>query len=456
MSLSRKNSDLFLPTTAIHDIQASSHPAKVGTINWILHPYRRKHLAGTVGGLFGCWLLLRQWNHTGLDELWDHSIAADQKSDESLFGTGTNEDPWDFTKDRLNPNPSRLAGAATSDRTAASLVEGLIPLEDNDPNPSVHSVLGEEAENAYVQGSRTLEDYVNSLSTFIDVALPQGLSEDLHASLEQYADNKHPKMYLKVNQQRLPGLGEKSGAKNIWQTDAKSEHAQSAPVASWKDNGEGWKWRLLNDADAARYVAKKLDSSRLKAVWDFLPSGILHSDMLRYLLLLLEGGIYSDTDTKRLKPISEWGSGARLWKDGRGWLHGSNGGVGLGDELLGVGIDELGPPSVVIGIEADVGDREDWHDWWPRPVQIVQWTISSTPYHPIALDVLRQITHQTAKAIDWRSKQSQTVQDLVKAGDDERAEKINRASILSEPKEGGPVGVMDWTGPGVWTDAVLR
>jgi alpha 1,6-mannosyltransferase len=89
-------------------------------------------------------------------------------------------------------------------------------------------------------------------------------------------------------------------------------------------------------------------------------------------------------------------------------------------------------------------------------VQIVQWTISSTPHHPIALDVLRQITHQTANAIDWRSKQSQLVQDLVKAGESERAEKINRASILSEPKEGGPVGVMDWTGPGVWTDAVLR
>jgi len=30
--------------------------------------------------------------------------------------------------------------------------------------------------------------------------------------------------------------------------------------------------------------------------------------------------------------------------------------------------DVLGRPSVVVGVEADVGDREDWYDWWPRPV----------------------------------------------------------------------------------------
>jgi hypothetical protein len=24
--------------------------------------------------------------------------------------------------------------------------------------------------------------------------------------------------------------------------------------------------------------------------------------------------------------------------------------------------------SVVVGVESDVGGREDWHDWWPRPV----------------------------------------------------------------------------------------
>lgn len=28
----------------------------------------------------------------------------------------------------------------------------------------------------------------------------------------------------------------------------------------------------------------------------------------------------------------------------------------------------LGRARVVVGIEADVGEREDWAEWWPRPV----------------------------------------------------------------------------------------
>jgi hypothetical protein len=23
---------------------------------------------------------------------------------------------------------------------------------------------------------------------------------------------------------------------------------------------------------------------------------------------------------------------------------------------------------VIVGIEADVGERDDWNEWWPRPV----------------------------------------------------------------------------------------
>ena len=87
--------------------------------------------------------------------------------------------------------------------------------------------------------------------------------------------------------------------------------------------------------------------------------------MLRYLLLYLEGGIYTDTDTVLLKSPSHWGRTPNLWRNGAGWLD---------DDLLkrieeGVPPENVLPlPSVIVGIEADVGGREDWHDWWPRPV----------------------------------------------------------------------------------------
>ncbi|KAJ9104808.1 hypothetical protein QFC19_003949 [Naganishia cerealis] len=370
VSLSRKNSDLELPTTVHHDSPAGYYQlVKLRSRSWALHSQRRKYLKGIgiIIVIIGFTFLLCRPNQASLAERPDDWNAVDQQEGENRMWSETDTDVWGLDKDTLHPNPMRPAVSVGIDHAAARLVEGLVPLEDNDPNPTVQSVLGQEAENAYVYGSRTLDDYFTSLSTFIDLALPQSMSKILHVSLERYAENKHPKWYLSGDSDRLPGLGEKSGTRNIWQTDANSEHAESAPVASWRENGEGWKWMLLNDADAAGYVSKHLKKSKLKAVWDALPSGILHSDMLRYLVLLIEGGIYSDTDTKRLKPISEWGRGARLWRDGRGWLYGNDSGIELGDELRGVENDDLTPPSVVVGIEADVGDREDWHDWWPRP-----------------------------------------------------------------------------------------
>lgn len=197
--------------------------------------------------------------------------------DFSVSGIASAEDPKQAVSngEKQPSRPVSLADSTSASAIAASLLDGLVPLEENTPNPTVHSVLGVEAENAYEYGSRTLQDYKKSLSAFIDHATPDYLKSELHSALDRYTDNTHPRIYLKDKPDRLPGLGEEAGTRNIWQTDAKSEHAESAPVASWKDNGEGWDWKLLNDEDASRYVAKTLKHSRLKLVWDLLPSGIL-------------------------------------------------------------------------------------------------------------------------------------------------------------------------------------
>lgn len=102
----------------------------------------------------------------------------------------------------------------------------------------------------------------------------------------------------------------------------------------------------------------------------------------------------------------------------------------------------LGKPSIIVGVEADVGEREDWQDWWAKPLQIVQWTIASAPHHPIMLQAVLRIAHQTAKAVEWvKEREENDIND--------------NATVLSEPRDGGPIGVVNWTGPGVFTDAVL-
>ena len=37
----------------------------------------------------------------------------------------------------------------------------------------------------------------------------------------------------------------------------------------------------------------------------------------------------------------------------------------------------------------------------------------------------------------------------------EESKALRDIDVLAEPRSGGPLGVMAWTGPGVWTDAVL-
>lgn len=66
--------------------------------------------------------------------------------------------------------------------------------------------------------------------------------------------------------------------------------------------------------------------------------------------------MYSDTDTVCLRPIEEWGVSADLWDDGKGWLAAAH-----DEETLDGRKKAVGPPSVVVGIEVDVGNRGDWY-----------------------------------------------------------------------------------------------
>jgi hypothetical protein len=113
-------------------------------------------------------------------------------------------------------------------------------------------------------------------------------------------------------------------------------------------------------------------------MWNLLPAGILvslhvfrkvrtqcqRSDLLRYLMLLVKGGVYSDTDTRLLQPPSKWGQGATLWANGKGLSEQDKARIAAGEEWEEV----LGPPSIVVGLEADAGTRRDWHKWVARPV----------------------------------------------------------------------------------------
>lgn len=155
---------------------------------------------------------------------------------------------------------------------------------------------------------------------------------------------------------------------------------------------------MITDS-VAKHLVKYLYGAVPEVVeaYNAMPIPILKADFFRYLILLARGGVYADIDTYALKPAQEWVNPA---------FKPSN--LGL-----------------VIGIEADP-DRPDWHDWYSRRIQFCQWTIQCKPGHPVLLEIVSKITKETLE----RKRSGQLTKDHHT--------------------------VLEWTGPGPWTDAVFQ
>lgn len=132
-----------------------------------------------------------------------------------------------------------------------------------------------------------------------------------------------------------------------------------------------------------------------------MPNVGMKSDLLRYLILEVEGGVYTDTDTVALKPVDQW----------------------VPDKIR----DKV---AVVVGIEFDRRDDGPWEDiaYW---VQFCQWTIAAAPGHPVFRKMAARIL---ASLNDLSVKHGVSVERLKPTGFD----------------------VMNSTGPAAWTDVVFR
>ncbi|RSH85697.1 membrane-bound alpha-1,6- mannosyltransferase Initiation-specific [Saitozyma podzolica] len=147
-------------------------------------------------------------------------------------------------------------------------------------------------------------------------------------------------------------------------------------------------------------------ASPWRSLWDGIDRPVIKADMLRYLVMLIKGGMYTDSDTAltshslRPNPTHPHPLNAQ----------------GISNPSI----------SVVLSVEYDLDNPlQDPRPGYRRDLQIVQWTFLAKPYHPIFLDVL-----ETAVA---------TIESYRDQG-----VKENWSEVL------------DITGPGPFTDAVLR
>ncbi|OOF95839.1 glycosyltransferase family 32 protein [Aspergillus carbonarius ITEM 5010] len=191
----------------------------------------------------------------------------------------------------------------------------------------------------------------------------------------------------------------------IWQS-AKNPHLsddQHDWIDTWFTTNPSFRYELLTDASAVTFVrthyAMRPD---IIEVFETLPIPILRADLLRYLLVLAEGGIWSDLDVTCDKPVAEWVPPE--YKDDR--------------------------IEMIVGLEFDF----EWRgEGTPIASQFCNWVFAAPP----------------------SSRVLQVVVDAVVAKIKEIAA-LNRVPIKALTLEMLPIDVVDVTGPKIMTIAVLE
>ncbi|MCJ1283637.1 hypothetical protein MMC26_002968 [Xylographa opegraphella] len=143
----------------------------------------------------------------------------------------------------------------------------------------------------------------------------------------------------------------------IWQTTKRSPmglgEIDRKNLEKWDEMNPTWRHEVLTDGGCDEYVLDRFaERSDIVGVFTGLKDNILRADLIRYLVLLGDGGVYSDIDTESLKPIDAW-----------------------------IPPEYQNATNAVLGVEYDTFGQD------PAPalliVQFVNWTIMSKSGHPL-------------------------------------------------------------------------
>ena len=259
---------------------------------------------------------------------------------------------------------------------------------------SVTSIMSNVISNLYAK-SRMLKAAMLTTACLMMLAALSHLSvQDVYTGTKEPAINDNTRQH-----ERLASLL----PKKIWQmhlkTPVDSEHISDA--ISWLALNPDYEYVLMGHEGAEDFIQQhfKEHPTLFKITRELKNTG-MRSDLLRYLVLSIKGGVYSDIDTEALKPIDSWVP-ERYRRATR----------------------------VVVGIEFDRLDGSNWGEVHPD-LQFCQWTIAATPAHPL-------FTHMAdfvISALETFATEHNTTFANLKASSSD---------------------VMRLTGPAAWTDAVF-
>lgn len=160
--------------------------------------------------------------------------------------------------------------------------------------------------------------------------------------------------------------------KKIWQSwkvdPTRFEHRDNERARTWTVKNPGHRYEVLTDDNADNYVTHHygplgLNRPDIVHVYQSLNAKIIKSDLLRYLIMYVEGGVYADIDVEAIRPIKKFIPKAFNEAD----------------------VD------MVIGIEVDEPDFASHPVLGSKAQSFCQWTFMCKPRLPVMLRLIEHI-----------------------------------------------------------------
>ncbi|KAK9459257.1 uncharacterized protein V1516DRAFT_679427 [Lipomyces oligophaga] len=194
----------------------------------------------------------------------------------------------------------------------------------------------------------------------------------------------------------------------IFQTASSLDPKLREAFSTWPRMNPEYQHRLVDDKGGKEFVSTVYASvPEIVETYMTFPQAVLKADLLRYLILYMHGGVYSDLDVYCRKPIHEWVP-KKLWESNS-------------DIIVGVEIDE---PYITPDTMTAWG--------WIKSYGLAQYVIVAKPFSkPIRTAIVRTISHAYQLA------------------------KSKGKKLPSEIQSYTPNEVFDVSGIGMWTDAVM-
>lgn len=158
----------------------------------------------------------------------------------------------------------------------------------------------------------------------------------------------------------------------IWQTwkvgPLNFEERDLEQARSWTDKNPDWRYEVLTDGNDMRYVdyhfgPEGFNRPDIVAFYRDVTASIIKADLLRYLIMYAEGGVYADIDVEAMKPMSKFIPERYDHKD----------------------ID------MVIGVEIDEPEWRDHPILGPKSMSFCQWTFMCKPQLPVMMRLVENI-----------------------------------------------------------------